>query len=1101
MTFQLYNKHAVFQEIINNLYSNNNKHIVIKNLAGSSFNIFTVELFKTLSNSIVLVFPDKEMAMYSYTDLITILPEENKIIYLPSSYKRKLKSQHYDSAQIILRNKAIQEIKTSPKHILVTYVDAISEKIIDKSKFPDCFLELQIHNSVDINFLEEVLQTYSFELVDFVYKPGQYAIRGALIDVFSYSSEHPFRIEFEDDKIKSLRIFNFETQESIKYLEKIQIMPDFINNFHENLIGSIFDYYTEEDIIFTYDTLYFDEIIKNLTTDRFIRQNDETTSVPLFNFDEILKQLQNKLWIEYGFSYKETNKTFKFNTQQQPSFNKNFEIIKDDILFKADKGYKILILVEHELQKERLTDIFNEIGILNYVNFLPFTLSQGFIDTDLKVAYYTEHQIFNRFYKHKVKDRFLQSEVITFQEFNSLKPGDYVVHIDHGIGIFGGLEKIEINGKWQEQIKIVFKDNACVYMSVHNLHKISKYKGSDGIPPKLSKLGSGAWQKLKQNTKQKVKDIARDLIKIYSERMQTKGFSFSPDTYLQEELEASFFYEDTPDQAKATKAVKADMEKNVPMDRLICGDVGFGKTEIAIRAAFKAVADNKQVAVLVPTTILALQHYLTFKERLEKFPCNIEFLSRLKTTKQVNKIIEKLQKGEIDIIIGTHSLLNPKIKFKDLGLLIIDEEQKFGVAAKEHIRKLKTNIDTLTLSATPIPRTLQFSLMGARDLSIIQTPPPNRQPIITEIHTFNNEIIKKAINFEISRGGQVFFIHNKIDTINEIKNLINNLCPEASVIVGHGKMKPIEMEQVIINFMQGHYDVLVSTTIVENGIDIPNANTIIINNGHMFGLSDLHQLRGRVGRANRKAYCYILTPPFDSLPTEAKKRLKAIEEYSDLGSGFYISMQDLDIRGAGNLLGAEQSGFIAEMGFDTYQKILQEAIEELHEENKVQLNDINQNNKNIFKTDCTFESDLQLFIPEYYVENIAERIKLYKELDQLENEEELEAFSNRLSDRFGKIPEEVIGLFKVIKLRWIAQSLGFEKVSLKMNKLNCYFISNKQSTYYDSSTFKNILAYLQQNHKGISLKEQNNRLYLQFDKVNSLEKALQILQNLEENIL
>ncbi len=1096
----LYQNHTVFSEILKNLNHSKNKHILINNLCGSSFNIFVTELFKTISNSIVVIFPEKEMAMYSFTDLITIFHDENKVFYLPSNYKRKLKIQHFEQASAILRNKAIQQINCGEKHILITYIDAVSEKIVQRSELSKCFLEIQINENIDTKFLEELLQSYSFELVDFVYKPGQYALRGAIIDVFSYSSEYPYRIEFEDDEVKSLRVFNIDSQESLKFLEKIQITPNLINNFNENMTASIIDYYTDNDVVITYDTLYFDEKLINIKSNQFINENDDNKTTPLFGFKEIITQLEQKVWIEYGYSIKQEGKTYKFNTYQQPAFNKNFDILKDDIIDKTEENYKVYILVEHELQKERLADILNEMGIYNYVTFLPYTLSQGFVDSDLKIAYYTEHQIFNRFYKHKVRDRFLQSEAITFQEFNSLKPGDYVVHIDHGIGIFGGLEKIEINGKWQEQIKIVFKDQACVYMSVHNLHKISKYKGSDGIPPKLSKLGSGAWQKLKHSAKQKVKDIARDLIKIYAERLQTKGFSYSPDTYLQEELEASFFYEDTPDQAKATNAVKADMERDVPMDRLICGDVGFGKTEIAIRAAFKAVADNKQVAVLVPTTILALQHYLTFKERLEKFPCTVEFISRLKPAKQTKEIIEKLKKGEIDIIIGTHKLLSKEVEFKGLGLLIIDEEQKLGVAAKEHIRKLKTSIDTLTLSATPIPRTLQFSLMGARDFSVIQTPPPNRQAIVTEIHTYDKEIIKTAIDFEINRGGQVFFIHNKIDTLHEIKNLIHKLCPEVSVIVGHGKMKPIELEEVIISFMQGKSDVLVSTTIIENGIDIPNANTIIINNGNMFGLSDLHQLRGRVGRTNRKAYCYILTPPFDSLPTEARKRLKAIEEYNDLGSGFYIALQDLENRGAGNLLGAEQSGFIAEMGFDTYQKILQEAIQELYDENNIQLTESTKAEKTLIKTDCTFESDLQLYIPEYYVENIAERIRLYKELDQIENEEELEKFTKKLADKFGKIPEEVLGLFDVIRLRWIAQSLGFEKINLKMNKLNCYFISNKQSAFYESSTFKNILAYLQQNYKVISLKEQNNRLFLQFDKVNSLEKAILFLEDVNANI-
>ncbi len=1097
----IYTSHPFFKEFLKNIDANNHHELLIKNLIGSSFSCFVWDVFNVLHQNIVLVMPDKEQALYTYTDLVN-LNSSNKLpfIYFPSSYKRKLKNQHFDNAQVILRNEALQKIHPICPHIVVTYPEALSEKLINQYSYSNAHLTIHQGERIDISFLEEVLQTYQFEYVDFVFKPGQYAMRGAIVDVFSYSSEYPFRIVFDDEQIKSLRSFYADTQQSIEILEQIHITPDYTHHYSEKLESSIFDYYPQQPLVITYDTIFFEQQIKNFTTDRFVKNEEEEYKAPCFTFDELTSILKNLPWIEYGHAVLSRKKIFAFNTQAQPAFNKNFDLLCDDILARKELLYNFYFLIDQETQKERFEEILKSLSILEKITFLPFTLSAGFIDNDLKIAYYTEHQFFNRYYQHKINDRFLHYDSAIHQELLTLKPGDYVVHIDHGIGIFAGLEKIEINGKWQEQIKIVFKDNACIYMSVHNLHKISRYRGSDGLPPKLSKLGSGAWQKLKQQAKDKVKDIARDLIKLYSERMQSQGFAFSPDTYLQEELEASFFYEDTPDQAKATKAVKADMEKPVPMDRLICGDVGFGKTEIAIRAAFKAVADNKQVAVLVPTTILALQHYLTFKERLEKFPCTIEYLSRLKSAKQAKEIVEKLKKGEIDIIIGTHKLLHKDIVFKDLGLLIIDEEQKFGVAAKEHIRKLKTNIDTLTLTATPIPRTLQFSLMGARDLSIIQTPPPNRQPIITEVHIFNKEIIKKAIDYEISRGGQVFFIHNKIDNIFDISRQIHELCPNVNIAVGHGRMKPSELEEIILGFMQGHYDVLLSTTIIENGIDIPNANTIIINHGHMFGLSDLHQLRGRVGRTNRKAFCYILIPPFDLLPAEARKRLKAIEEYSELGSGFYIALQDLDIRGAGNLLGAEQSGFIAEMGFETYQKILQEAIEEIKAEESINTEQQTPITKSILANDCTFESDLQLYIPEYYVENIAERIRLYKELDTLENEEQIEQFKTMLIDRFGPLPNEVNGLFDVLRIRWIAQQIGFEKVSLKTNKLNCYFISNKQSAYYESKLFRNLLQYLQQNRKGIALKEINQRLFLQFEKVSSLSKVYEILTELRKNI-
>lgn len=1104
MPFQLYKNHPHIRKIKLLLNKHQDDTISLKNLSGSSLSLVISALYHELETNIVVIYPDKEQAMYAYTDFINLL-SENQVYYFPSSYKRKLKNQHFDHTQAILRNKCLEKISLQKKSILVTYPEALSEKVIAKPLLSKNTLPISINEEIDIDFVEEILLSYKFELVDFVFKPGQFARRGGIIDVFSFSSENPYRIEFRNEKVNSLRIFNFENQESIEEINNIVITPNIAQNFQNEINEFVLDYFEYKPIIITIDSVLFEQQIKQFQTDRFIYSNDEKSNISSFTFDKILQKFKQFVWIEYGQTIRKNTYLLKFNTYPQPSFNKNFELLQDDIIQKHEKSYKIYFLVEQESQQKRLQSIFVNLGIIDNINFLSETISQGFIDHDLKIAFYTEHQFFNRFFKHKVRDRFLQSESLIIKEFSSLKPGDYIVHIDHGIGIFAGLEKIEINGKWQEQIKLVYKDQALVYVSIHNLHKISKFRGKDNETPKLSKLGSGSWQKIKSAAKQRAKDIARDLIKLYAKRIQQQGFAFSPDTYMQEELEASFFYEDTPDQSRATKAVKEDMEKKVPMDRLICGDVGFGKTEIAIRAAFKAVADNKQVAVLVPTTLLALQHYLTFKERLQKFPCEIEYLTRLKTAKQEKEIQEKLKQGKIDILIGTHKLLNKNLKFKDLGLLIIDEEQKFGVAAKEKLRQLKTNIDTLTLTATPIPRTLQFSLMGARDLSIIQTPPPNRQPIITELHPFNKDIIKKAIDFEIGRGGQVFFIHNRVETIHEIEKIVRELCPNVSIAVGHGQMKPIELEKIMINFIEGNYDVLISTTIIENGIDIPNANTIIINNGHMFGLSDLHQLRGRVGRTNRKAFCFILTPPFDTLPTDARKRLQTIEEFSDLGSGFYIALQDLELRGSGNLLGAEQSGFIAEMGYDTYLKILQEAIQEIRDEEM-------QNNPNIetttivehkpknFVYDCTFESDLQLFIPEDYVENITERIRLYKELDQLKNEKEITIFKNKLIDRFGNVPKEVNGLFDVLRIRWKAQKLGFEKISLKMNKLTCYFISNKQSNYYESRVFQKILAFLQSSHNQISLKEHNERLFLQFNQINSLEKALLTLQNIYQNI-
>lgn len=1098
MIIDLYKQHPKLTEILSIL--NENKNIHLKGLQASAFHVFLASIESFTPKKFIIVYPDKEEAMYAYTDFITLL-NENNIIYFPSSYKRKLRNQYFDNTQVILRNEAINKIKNNNFKIIITYPEAICEKIIDKNYYNNAVFTLNVNEQIDLDFFDQILEEFQFELVDFVYKPGQYAKRGAIIDVFSYDTENPYRIEFRNDNVASLRIFDIETQTSINEVQSITICPNFIVNYQQHLSNSLFDYIESSYTILTKDTAFYEAQINQFINDRFIHHDENEKKLPIFSYNELITIFSKSQWFEIGQAIQHNIPIVQFNTLPQPNFNKNFDIVKEDILQKHHDSYRIFILVNEENQKQRLKDIFSSYQIIDLVEFSETVLSAGFIDNDLKLVVYNEHQFFNKFYRHKVRDRFLQKENITLHELTSLKPGDYIVHIDHGIGIFAGLERIEINGKWQEQIKLIFKDNAEVYVSVHNLHKISKYRGKDSIPPKLSKIGSGAWQKLKSQTKEKVKDIARDLIKLYAERMQQKGFAFSPDSYLQEELEASFFFEDTPDQAKATRAIKSDMEKPIPMDRLICGDVGFGKTELAIRAAFKAVADNKQVAVLVPTTILAFQHYLTFKERLEKFPCTIEYLSRLKTPKQEKEIIEKLKNGKIDIIIGTHILLGKDIQFKDLGLLIIDEEQKFGVAAKEKLRQLKTNVDTLTLTATPIPRTLQFSLIGARDLSVLQTPPANRQPIVTEIHTFNKEIIKKAIDFELSRGGQVFFIHNRVQTIHEIEKLIRDLFPDINIAIGHGQMPPKQLEDIMIKFIDGYYDILIATSIIENGIDIPNANTIIINNGHLFGLSDLHQLRGRVGRTNRKAFCYILTPPFDTLPVESRKRLKAIEEYNDLGSGFYIALQDLDIRGAGNLLGAEQSGFIAEMGYDTYQKILQEAIQEIQAEENIVINqEITSKPKNIFQIECSFETDLPIYFPEHYIENVAERIRLYKELDQIEDLEEINKFIQYLSDRFGPVPQEAIRLIEAIKIRWLGQQIGFEKISLKLNVLNCYFISNKQSQYYESSTFKKILNYLQNEHHTLTLKEKNERLYIQAQNITTLNQVENILKQIQNYI-
>ncbi|MCX7953582.1 MAG: transcription-repair coupling factor [Bacteroidales bacterium] len=1082
MLIDYYLNHPIINELLKTLTEGNQK-INIKKFKGSSLSFFISAFYKISKRSILFISHDIEHALYVFSDIHSNNCVDN-LFFFPSSFKRKIKNNHFTESFVVLRNKCLNAL-TEHKHVMIiSYPEALLEKLPEDSNATQ--LKLKVGDKIDIDFLEEFLQEYNFTYSDFVTTPGEYSRRGMLIDVFSYSSETPYRIEIRNDIVYSIRNFDVETQVSDKKLNEITIVPNVYNNKEIKLTKSFFDFIPSNTIIITNDFAFFEEKIKTFTQ---VLLND---NVSCFTYQDILTYLNKFIWLNNGMHNTNCDYYLNVDTSVQPSFNKNFDIFKENINYYYENFYKVYLSVHNEAQKQRIEDILKNINLLNKLSIINNYVSYGFIDDNLKILCYTEHEFNERFIKHKLQDKIIKNYNIILDEFYSLKPGDYVVHCDHGIGIFGGIEKIEVNGKVQEKIKIVFKDNALLYVSINNIHKITKYKSSNNEQPKLSKLGSGAWIKLKEQTKNKVKDIARDLIKLYAARLKQKGFAFSPDSYLQEELESSFFYEDTPDQYRANKEIKQDMEKPYPMDRLICGDVGFGKTELAIRAAFKAVADNKQVAVLVPTTILAFQHYLTFKERLAKFPVNIEYLTRKKSNTEVKKILENLKTGKIDIIIGTHKLLGKDVAFKDLGLLIIDEEQKFGVAHKEHLRKLKTNVDTLTLTATPIPRTLHFSLIGARDISILQTPPLNRQPIVTEVHVYNEQIIKEAIEFEISREGQVFFIHNRIETIYHMYNKLRNLMPSIRITVAHGRMKPVEIEDIILKFMEGDYDVLLCTTIIENGIDIPNANTIIINDGHLFGLSDLHQLRGRVGRTNRKAYCYILVPPFDTLSTEAQKRLKAIEEYSDLGSGFYIAMHDLEIRGAGNLLGAEQSGFIAEMGYDTYLKILQEAIEELKIEEGLTNVQPKENEKKA-KINCIFESDGDFYIPENYISNTAERIKLYRELDSLTTDDEINNLIIKVEDRFGPIPEEFFGLFKILKIRQIGSSLGFEKIVHKNNQLICFFPSNKNSEYYETNIFKEILNFLKYHHLQVNLKEKNNKLYLIFSNINNLDKVFEIL--------
>lgn len=1078
-----------------------NDKIFIGKLNGSSKSIYLSEIINKLNYNHLIILPDKETAAYFENDLSII--SKQKTFFFPTSYKRSIVYEQEDSSNLLLRAEVLQSLANVEKSIVVTYPEAIIEKVVTKESIINSTLKLNVGEQVSIDFIKEVLEEYNFQLVDFVYEPGQFSIRGSIIDIFSFASDYPFRIDFFGDDVDSIRSFDIENQLSKESFNSISIVPKIVNPDSENSelkqTESLFHYFKEDSIVWTEDLIYILDKISEIQE----KLAEQEKAEYVISKEKLLENIINLKCVELGNKSYFNIDELAFNTAHQPAFNKNFELLGVTILENKEKDYSTFILSDNAKQIERLEAIFKDINPDIQFNPILKTIHEGFIDHDIKICVYTDHQIFGRYHKFRIKSSLQKKEQITMRELTGLHPGDYIVHIDHGIGKFGGLEKIDKNGKTQEAIKLVYKDQDTLFVSIHSLHKISKYKSKDAEPPRIYKLGSGAWQKLKQNTKSKVKDIAKELIELYAQRKEQKGFAFTSDTYLQKELESSFIYEDTPDQLKSTTSVKSDMESDTPMDRLICGDVGFGKTEIAIRAAFKAVSDSKQVAILVPTTILALQHYQTFRERLSNFPCNVEYISRLKTKKQQTEIIKNLADGKTDIIIGTHKLVGKEINFKDLGLLIIDEEQKFGVSVKEKLKKLKLNVDTLTLTATPIPRTLQFSMMGARDLSIINTPPPNRYPIITELHNFNEDIIKEAIEYEFQRNGQVFFIHNRVQNIAEVEVLINKLCPDVRTVIAHGQMEGSKLEKVMLDFINYDYDVLIATTIIESGLDIPNANTIIINNAQNFGLSDLHQLRGRVGRSNKKAFCYLLAPPLVSVSQEARRRLKAIEEFSELGSGFNIAMQDLDIRGAGNLLGAEQSGFITDIGFETYHRILNEAILELKEssfqdlyEKEQEIEVEKQISQQKFINDCQIDTDLELLFPESYINNISERIRLYRELDNIETEEKLFSFENNLKDRFGEIPEQTIELMNIVRLRWIAVKLGFEKIILKNNKMVVYFISNQESPFYKSAIFSGILSFIQQNPKGIIMKEINNKLTMSFIKVFSIQIAIEKLQKI-----
>ena len=1017
----------------------------------------------------VIVLPDKESAEYCAADLYNLI-EGDCVFFLPDSGK-SLERSNYKSTLSVQRTSAIGKILeyNEGKLIVVTYPSAMEEGIPSVQKIKDSLLKLAVGDEISHDDIVDSLFSNGFERVDFVAEPGQFAIRGAIVDIFSYSYNDPFRISFFGDEIDSINIFDCNTQLSKEKVQSAEIYPDIVTSESEESFISISDVLPDDTLLW----LDSSDMYRNKS------------------FFPLLERFR-KIYMELPLSRQDEDPV-RFNIVPQPVFNKNFELLTVEIRKRLEEGYRVRIYGEKQSQLERLKSILSQNNAILPEFVVKCNIHNGFIDHENKVCCYSDHEIFDRFHRVSIRRTVEKSEQLTINDLTSFSIGDYIVHIDYGVGIFGGLVRMKDDkGRMHEVVKLTYKDNDVVFVSVHALHKISRYKSKDSEPPKIHRLGSKAWQNLKTSTKSKVKDIAKDLIQLYAKRKSAHGFAFSADTYMQQELESSFMYEDTPDQEKAVAAVKRDMEDDCPMDRLVCGDVGFGKTEVAVRAAFKAVADSKQVAVLVPTTILALQHFNTFRNRLKDLPCNIDYVSRLRTAKEISDIQKRLKSGSLDIVIGTHKLIGKGFEFKDLGLLIIDEEQKFGVTAKEKLRQLKASVDTLTLTATPIPRTLQFSLLGARDLSIINTPPPNRIPVQTEIMLFDHDEMRKIINYELNRGGQVFFVHNRVEELQSINDILQRLVPDMRICVAHGQMEPKTLENKILDFMAGDYDMLLCTTIIENGLDIPNANTIIINQAQNIGLSDLHQLRGRVGRSNRRAFCYLIVPPLVSITEDARRRLKAIESFSDLGSGFNIAMQDLDIRGAGNLLGAEQSGFITDMGFETYQKILAEAMEELGMETGISA----KSSDSGFSSDCTIETDQLALIPDSYIDMTAEKIRLYKELDSLSSEKEIEHMKMKLTDRFGPVPDELSRLFDIVRIRQLGQKMGFEKIIIKNGVMIAFFISNPLSQYYRSDRFSKILENISLNPRLFELKQNDSKLRIFVRNVDSISKAYDILNKL-----
>ncbi|HEY4617349.1 MAG TPA: transcription-repair coupling factor [Flavobacterium sp.] len=1111
--YNTYDNSPKVKQIVERLVESNPIKLQLDGLLGSAVSFIIRALFKKAERPFLVVLNNKEEAAYYLNDLEQMIGEQDVLFY-PGSYRRPYQIEDTDNANVLLRAEVLNRINSRKKPaVIVSYPEALFEKVVTRKDLDKNTLKVSVGDKISIDFINEVLFEYEFKRVDFITEPGEFSVRGGIVDVFSFSNDNPYRIEFFGNEVDSIRSFDVGTQLSIEIQKKITIIPNVENKIFQENRESFLDYISEKTVIFIQNT---EDLLSQLDKqfakaeeafEKLSKDIKHATPEQLFlNQSTFIKRALDFSIVELGSKpIFKIDKKFEFHIQPQPSFNKQFDLLLNNLNENHFNGYKNYLFCSNENQAKRFHDIFetldeaNSENIRKQYNTIVFPLYQGFIDEENQITCYTDHQIFERYHKFSIKNGYSKKQNITLKELTTLSVGDYVTHIDHGIGRFGGLQKIQVENRTQEAIKLVYADNDIVYVSIHSLHKISKYAGKDGAPPKIYKLGSNAWKVLKQKTKARVKHVAFNLIQLYAKRRLDKGFQFAPDSYLQNELESSFIYEDTPDQTKSTQEVKADMESDRPMDRLVCGDVGFGKTEVAIRAAFKAVDNSKQVAILVPTTILAYQHYRTFTERLKDMPVSVGYLNRFRTAKQKAETLKDLADGKLDIVIGTHQLVNKNVVFKDLGLLIVDEEQKFGVNVKDKLKTIAANVDTLTLTATPIPRTLQFSLMAARDLSVITTPPPNRYPIETNVVGFSEELIRDAISYEIQRNGQVFFINNRIENIKEVAGMIQRLVPNARVGIGHGQMEGRKLEELMLAFMNGEFDVLVATTIIESGLDVPNANTIFINNANNFGLSDLHQMRGRVGRSNKKAFCYFICPPYSAMTDDARKRIQALEQFSELGSGFNIAMKDLEIRGAGDLLGGEQSGFINEIGFDTYQKILNEAIEELKENEFKDLypaeNDIETKE---YVKDLQIDTDFELLFSDEYVNNVTERLSLYNELGAVKNEEELQLFQKKLIDRFGPMPPRAIALMNSIRIKWIASRVGIEKLVMKQGKMVGYFVSDQQSDYYQSNRFTDVMRFVQKHSSICKIKEKETknglRLLLTFENVKSTRRALELME-------